>query len=322
MPNSSEVTCRYHPEATLIEDHRAGDMICFDCGLVVVDRAIDVHSEWRTFADDSASKNRSRVGPEENPLFRGNNLGTIIVKGKGRASFDSEDNTKYISRSWTTTSSVPRASDENPTSNRTLLSAFRTISDMADKINIPKVVTDRANLLFKAVRDGGKVQGHKNGVIAAACLYIACRQENVPRTFKEIVAVTSENKKQIGRCFQMICKAHVTNVDAIKTDDFMGRFCAKLNLKPYVQKGATRIAWKASELFIVSGRSPISVAAAAIYMASQASDDKKTQKEIVEVTGVADVTIRQNYKLMLPRAKKLFPKDFTFHTEIENLPSC
>ena len=43
------------------------------------------------------------------------------------------------------------------------------------------------------------------------------------------------------------------------------------------------------------------MAAAAIYMASQASDDKRTQREIADVAGVADVTIRQSYKLMLPR---------------------
>jgi transcription initiation factor TFIIIB Brf1 subunit/transcription initiation factor TFIIB len=33
---------------------------------------------------------------------------------------------------------------------------------------------------------------------AAACLYIACRQEGVPRTFKEIVAVSTVSKKEIG----------------------------------------------------------------------------------------------------------------------------
>ena len=87
-----------------------------------------------------------------------------------------------------------------------------------------------------------------------------------------------------------------------------------------VQKGATQIAKKASDLDIVPGRSPISVAAAAIYMASQASDDKRTQREIADVAGVADVTIRQSYKLMLPRAAELFPSDFRFTTSIENLP--
>ena len=100
----------------------------------------------------------------------------------------------------------------------------------------------------------------------------------------------------------------------------MSRFCGTLTLSREVQKAATCIAKKAVDLDIVPGRSPISVAAAAIYMASQASDDKRAQREIAEIAGVADVTIRQSYKLMLPRAAELFPPDFRFTTPIENLP--
>jgi len=37
---SSKVTCKYHPDAPLIEDYRAGDTICSDCGIVVGDRYI------------------------------------------------------------------------------------------------------------------------------------------------------------------------------------------------------------------------------------------------------------------------------------------
>lgn len=87
-----------------------------------------------------------------------------------------------------------------------------------------------------------------------------------------------------------------------------------------VQKAATHIARQAVESDIVPGRSPISVAAAAIYMASQASEHKRSPKEIGDIAGVADVTIRQSYKLMYPHASKLFPEDFKFATSIENLP--
>ena len=34
----SILKCESHPDAVLIEDHRAGDMICSQCGLVVGDR--------------------------------------------------------------------------------------------------------------------------------------------------------------------------------------------------------------------------------------------------------------------------------------------
>ena len=45
-----------------------------------------------------------------------------------------------------------------------------------------------------------------------------------------------------------------------------------------VDKAATHIAQRAAELDIAPGRSPMSVAAAAIYMASQASKDNIKKK--------------------------------------------
>ncbi|KAG6439423.1 hypothetical protein O3G_MSEX000759 [Manduca sexta] len=35
---ANKVVCYAHPDAPLIEDYRAGDMICSECGLVVGDR--------------------------------------------------------------------------------------------------------------------------------------------------------------------------------------------------------------------------------------------------------------------------------------------
>ena len=37
---SNRVVCPYDPDANLIEDYHAGDMICSMCGLVVGDRVI------------------------------------------------------------------------------------------------------------------------------------------------------------------------------------------------------------------------------------------------------------------------------------------
>merc|ERR1712155_97572 len=142
-------------------------------------------------------------------------------------------------------------------SDRTLLNAFRTISTMADRINLPKTITDRANQLFKMVADGKNLKGRSNDAIAAACLYIACRQEGVPRTFKEIVAVSTVSKKEIGRCFKLILKAHDTNVEIITTGDFMNRFCGTLGLARDIQRAATTIAKRAVDLDLVPGRSPI-----------------------------------------------------------------
>ena len=305
----AKVVCPAHPDTPLVEDHHAGDMVCPDCGLVVGDRVIDVGSEWRTFSNEKDTKDASRVGAAENSLLEGGDLSTMITMGTGDAGFDA--NGKPLYRNRKTVSSSDRA----------LSNAFREISTMADRLNLPRMIVDRANVLFKQVHDGKSMKGRSNDAIASACLYIACRQEQVPRTFKEICAVSKISKKEIGRVFKLILKTLETSVELITTGDFMSRFCSNLQLSNVIQKAATHIARKAVEVDLVPGRSPISVAAAAIYMASQASEDRKTAKEIGDIAGVAEVTIRQSYKLMYPKAAALFPDDFKFATPIDLLPS-
>jgi transcription initiation factor TFIIIB Brf1 subunit/transcription initiation factor TFIIB len=48
------------------------------------------------------------------------------------------------------------------------------------------VVKDRANEIYKKVEDLKSIRGRSQDAILAACLYIACRQEDRPRTFKGI----------------------------------------------------------------------------------------------------------------------------------------
>lgn len=68
---------------------------------------------------------------------------------------------------------------------------------------------------------------------------------------------------------------------------------------------ATYIARKAVELDLVPGRSPISVAAAAIYMASQASAEKKTQKGKRLWTGVRQqVDFSRHFKVLINASKE------------------
>lgn len=231
----------------------------------------------------------SRVGGPENPLLSGADLSTIIGPATGAASFDDFGVSKYQNRRTVkififscqkffiilTQKYKSSTFFQMSSSDRTLINAFREISSMSDRINLSQTIIDRANNLFKQVHDQKVLKGRANNAICSACLYIACRQEGVPRTFKEICAVSSVSKKEIGKCFKLILKALQTNVEVITTGDFMSRFCANLQLPNAVQRAATHIARKTSELNIISGRSPISVAAAAIYMASQVRSFKR-----------------------------------------------
>ena len=178
-----------------------------------------------------------------------------------------------------------------------------------------KVIVNRANELFKNSDKIKKLGGVFSKDVdsdakAAACLYIACRQEGLPMTFNDIVAVSTVTGKEICRSFVFVLNS-----------DEAYWFCEILSLSKEVEEAATSITMKTRNLGIVSeGVSNFVVALAAIYMASQASDDKRTKQEISNITGFTAFTIGKSYKQMRPRAAELFPLDFRFVTPIENLP--
>lgn len=296
----STVSCSRHPEASLIEDHRAGDMICSMCGLVVGDRVVDVGSEWRTFSDSNSDP--SRVGAAENPLLE-NDLSTTIGRSTG---------TEYHNRNATNNT------------NRTLMAAYRDINEIADRVGLPRIITDEASSFFKRVHEQRRLRNRSRLAIASACIYIACRIQGAARSFKELSSISGVLSRDIAKCYKNILKIVETPRQELSmhvdSGDFMSRFCSRLTLSIEVQRVATHIAAKARELSITDGRNPTSIAAAAIYMASQASDTPKSQRDISEVAGCAESTIRHSYRLMLSRAAELIPRDSQSYNRIDQLP--
>jgi transcription initiation factor TFIIB len=304
---STSVRCESHPDEPLVEDYRAGDLICSICGLVVGDRVIDVGSEWRTFANDNKeTKDMCRVGATENPLMQGD-LSTTIGMATGNAGFGDDGRPIYRNR------------NSESTQDRTIRVANREINEMAERLTVDRSIADKAQFIFHKVYTEKLIKGRSNDAIIAACMYIACRQQSVPRTFKEICRVSKSSKRDIGRCFKTILKSFQlsdnnqvksASIPTITSGDFFARFCSRLALPLPVQRLANQIAEKANNLNLVAGRSPISLAAAAIYMSVLLHGLNKTPKEIADVSGVAENTIKQTYKVMQPRTNELIPTDF------------
>ena len=57
----------------------------------------------------------------------------------------------------------------------------------------------------------------------------------------------------------------------------------------------------AEEVELTSGRGPAGIAAAALYVAALMNDEKKTQREVADIAGITEVTIRNRYKELIER---------------------
>ncbi|KAJ5103644.1 transcription initiation protein [Penicillium argentinense] len=295
------------------------ETVCGSCGLVLADREIDLHSEWRTFSnDDQNNDDPSRVGDAMNPLLNGDQLETSIASGaSGRA--------RELYRA--------QNKQSNEKSNKALMAAYKEIGAMCDGFNIPKNVADTAKYLFKVVDDAKAFKGKSQDVIIAGCIFIACRQCKVPRTFTEIFAVTKVSRKEIGRIYKALEKFftaqniernnavvssggivdpnnNYTATTSTKPSDLCNRFCNLLGLPFQVTSVSSSLSDRVTTGGDLAGRSPLSIVAACIYMASYLMGDGKTAKEISQVAHVSDGTIRGAYKQLYAERERLIDPEW------------
>ncbi|XP_047253371.1 transcription initiation factor IIB-2 isoform X1 [Capsicum annuum] len=301
--------CKRNTE--VVSDYAAGDTICSECGLVLESRSIDEKSKWRAFADESGDHDPYRVGGPVYPLLGDVGLSTVISKGPNESNGDS---------------SLARLQNRGGDPERALVMAFNAIANMADRLSLVSTIKDRASEIYKRLEDQKCTRGRNLDALVAACIYIACRQEGKARTVKEICSIANgATKKEIGRAKEFIVKqlkvemGESMEMGTIHAGDYLRRFCSNIGMNHEEIKAVQETVKKSEEFDI--RRSPISIAAAIIYMLTQLTDSKKPLRDISLATTVAEGTIKNAYKDLYPHASKIIPEWYLKDKDLKSLCS-
>jgi transcription initiation factor TFIIB len=188
---------------------------------------------------------------------------------------------------------------------------------MADRLGLVATIRDRAKEVFKKLGEAPKgfPRGRNRDTVYAACLFIACRNEGMPRTYKELASVTAEGaaaKKEIGRLTTLIKKhlgdqgeGRAMDIGVVRSTDYLRRFCSRLGLGHQDVRAAGDAVRRLEERLDVR-RNPESIAAAIIYMVVQRAGGSKSVRDVSTATGVAEGTITAAHKELAPHASVLF----------------
>ncbi|KAF3636150.1 Transcription initiation factor IIB [Capsicum annuum] len=188
------------------------------------------------------------------------------------------------------------------------------------------LILDRASEIYKRLEDQKCTRGRNLDALVAACIYIACRQEGKARTVKEICSIANgATKKEIGRAKEFIVKqlkvemGESMEMGTIHAGDYLRRFCSNIGMNHEEIKAVQETVKKSEEFDI--RRSPISIAAAIIYMLTQLTDSKKPLRDISLATTVAEGTIKNAYKDLYPHASKIIPEWYLKDKDLKSLCS-
>ena len=282
----------------LMRDYECAEIVCMDCGFVVAAKIADRGPEWRAFDDEQRAK-RTRVGAPLTYTIHDKGLSTMIdwhdrdIFGKSLS--PGQKAQVYRLRKWQRRIRVSDATERN------LAFALSEITKIANNLNLPKNILETASVIYRKAVKERLIRGRSIRGVTAAAIYLACRQCGLARTLEEIAQASSMSKKEVGRSYRFLIKELNYSVPPLKPSQYITKFSNQLTMQGKVEEIAHKILAAAKELKLTSGRGPTGIAAAASYIASVLTGERKTQREIAEIAQVTEVTIRNRYKELVER---------------------
>ncbi|MCO8245562.1 MULTISPECIES: transcription initiation factor IIB [unclassified Haladaptatus] len=290
-----EGTC---PECggNVVTDEGHGETVCAECGLVVEEDSVDRGPEWRAF-DAKEKDQKSRVGAPTTKMMHDKGLSTNI----GWQNKDAYGNTLGARqrekmqrlRTWNERFRTRDSKERN------LKQALGEIDRMASALGLPKNVRETASVIYRRALDDDLLPGRSIEGVATSAVYAAARQTGVPRSLDEVAAVSRIDEMEFKRTYRYIVRELGLEIQPADPLSYVSRFASDLDISDESERRANELLKTAKEQGVHSGKSPVGLAAAAVYAGSLLSNEKVTQSEVSDVANVSEVTIRNRYQELL-----------------------
>ncbi len=280
-------------------DEERGETVCSECGLVVEEDEIDRGPEWRAF-DAQEKDEKSRVGAPTTKMMHDKGLSTNIgwqdKDAYGRALSSRQRQKMQRLRTWNERFRTKSSRDRN------LKQALGEIERMASALGLPQNIRETASVIYRRALEEDLLPGRSIEGVATAALYAAARQANAPRSLDEVANVSRVDRSEIARTYRYIVRELQLEIEPADPQSYLPRFISELGLSEEVTMHARDLLEHAKAAGIHSGKSPVGLAAAAVYAGSLLANERVTQDAVSEVANISEVTIRNRYHELLEAA--------------------
>jgi len=128
-------------------------------------------------------------------------------------------------------------------------------------------------------------------ILSAAAVYVGCREAQKPVTLKDLAYASHLDPRAVGRCYvKLIERMHISRPELNENG-----YVYRLSLKRPVSEQALKQSQEIIHGIIpkgLGGRNPMTLAAAALYIACCNLGEIITQAEVAEAAGVGEQSVR------------------------------
>lgn len=269
---------------SVIYDQDLGEDICTECG-VVKEELLNRGPEWREFTFEDSEK--SRMGPPSSPLYSGMST-TFKPREKGLTPRQRREFSRLKRQD-------SMAIDEGQ--ERNLGIAMDELDKLSSELSLPNPCKENAAHIYRLALKNGLVRGRSISSIVAASLYAATRMDNeVTRTLDEVAKFSPKDKNEIARCYRMMLRELNIKMPVPVPEHYIPRIASRLEVSMKSENQAIGLLRYVKKYGKTVSKDPIGLAAAALYLACLAADEKRTQKKVAYAAGTTEVTIRNRTK--------------------------
>jgi transcription initiation factor TFIIB len=292
----TSITCSIcnNNSGQIITDTESGEIICRNCGMVMLDNVQETRPEWRSFTTEEAKNSRSRTGMPTSLARHDKGLATIIGRTNKDASGQVLDaamrTTMERLRTWDFRTQAHTSTDRN------LRQAFSELDRLKDKLGLPDSVIEKTAYIYRKVQERGLVRGRTISSVLAAAAYIACREMGMSRTLDDIAHLNNIKHKELARTFRLLVLELDLKVPMIDPMKCVVKVANKAKLSEKTKRQAMNIMHNIIKSGVSAGKDPMGLAGSVIYMSSINTGETITQMDIADAAGVTEVTIRNRYK--------------------------
>ncbi len=301
-PNSN---CSRCGKKSLLTDEVTGERFCGKCGYVISEKVDELGPEQRSFSTQGGV-DTTRTGSPISLTKPDKGLSTVINPvnrdATGKPLSSSMKSTITRLRTWDSRSQSQAIADRN------LRQALNELNRLKDKLAISSSVLEKAAYIYRKALDKQLVRGRSISALIAASLYAACRDTEIPRTLKDVAEAANVKRKDISRCYRLLHQELELKMPVVDSIQCIARISSNLKVTEKTKRYAAKILKEAQDRQESSGKDPMGLAAAALYLSCVKNGVSITQRDLAEAANVTEVTIRNRYKAL--REAKILESDF------------
>jgi len=295
--NQGNNKCQNCKAESVVFDHGTGEKICSECGVVM-----SVEREYiDPLLDTNTNLGNMNLGTPSSLAHHDRNLSTLIsysnVDADGVAIRVDQRSAIQRMRRWN------KISNNNRSYHRNLKNAFAVLIRIKDKLSLSDTIIEKSAYYYRKILDHNLIKGRSIKGFVVACVYVSCREMNVPRTIEEIAEISDADKIFAGKCYRLLVRRLKVRLPSIDSTSHLARIANNAGISERTLRHAVQMMAQIKDDPISFGKDPCAIAVAVLYGACLDKGEKTSQSRISLSGNVSVVTLRKRFLDI----KKIFP---------------